>query len=90
LTDAEIAETLPLRRADMRVIRSNVRAVRPGNLDNFLTGLGDCYHGILVGPCNPAAAEAEADCLMPASQAQHPPALFTAPLASAAGGGGLL
>jgi hypothetical protein len=77
LTDAEIAETLPLRRPDMRVIRSNVPAVRPGNLDNLLTGLDDRYHGILVGPCNPAAAEA--DCPMPASQAQQPATLFCRP-----------
>jgi hypothetical protein len=62
LTDAEIMEVLPLLRADMRIIRGNVPVVGPGDPDNLLTGLDDHFHSLLVGPCEVAAAEAEADC----------------------------
>jgi hypothetical protein len=62
LTDAEIVEAMPLLRPDMQIIRGNVPVIGPGDPGNLLTGLDDRHHGILVGPCNPAAAEAEADC----------------------------
>ena len=33
-----------------------------GEDDEFLTGLEDCYYGLLVGPCDREAAETEAEC----------------------------
>ncbi len=33
-----------------------------GEDDEFLTGIEDRYHGLLVGPCDPSTAETESEC----------------------------
>jgi hypothetical protein len=60
MTEAEIAEALPLLKGDAWPPRPKPEddVVEEGNWD---TGIEDHYHDLLVGPCDPATA-AEAEC----------------------------
>ena len=61
LTDAEIAEAMPLLEAAVRSPPKAAEVDAPGDPDNLLTGLDDHHHSLLAGPCDPAIAEAESD-----------------------------
>ena len=62
LSKEEIQETLPL-------LEGNRWPPRPTLVDdadddvNWVTGIEDRFHDLLVGPCDPAAAEVEGECL---------------------------
>jgi hypothetical protein len=60
LTEAEIAEAMPM--LDRWVARQPFRKRDREDEDRLLTGIEDCYHDLLVGPCDSAEAAAEADC----------------------------
>ncbi|MGO8748968.1 MAG: hypothetical protein ACLQNE_23640 [Thermoguttaceae bacterium] len=62
MTDAEIQAALLALEAAVRRPPGVVKVEEPGDAGPRLIGLHDRYHGLLVGPCDPDVAEAEADC----------------------------
>ena len=62
LTGAEILRAMSLLRTDVQILYECVPVAEPGGPSNPLIGLDDRHHAIMVGPCNPDVAEAEARC----------------------------
>jgi hypothetical protein len=60
LTDVEIRETMSL--LDVWVSRRQIGEPEPNDEGTFVTGIEDRYHDLMVGPCDPEEAAAEAEC----------------------------
>ena len=60
LTDAEIRDTIPM--LDTWVSRRKISEPELAEEGTFVTGIEDCYHDLMVGPCESEAAAAEAEC----------------------------
>ena len=62
MTEGEIQEALPLLRTDVWPPRQQTEPDDLDEDDSSVTGIGDRYHDLLVGPCDRATAHAEAEC----------------------------
>lgn len=60
LTEPEIRQAMPM--LDAWMSRQPFAPREPKDEDDFATGIEDCYHDVLVGPCDPEEGAAEADC----------------------------
>ena len=62
MTEAEIQEALPLLTGDKWPPKPQIAEDDLDDNGCSVTGIEDRYHDLMVGPCDPATAEAEAEC----------------------------